>query len=145
MKPKGIIPHHTVTRKDASARLIRKNHMQKRRFKDIGYHFLIRFARRRKEWIIEKGRPIRQKGAHCPGHQDWIGIAVAGEYDDHDLPPGAINCLIYLCAELCAEYGFNPRTKIRPHRDFRDTVCPGDRFVAILPELIEWLVTNLPQ
>lgn len=145
MRPKGIILHHTVTRKDASARLIRKNHMEKRRFKDIGYHFLIRLSRRRGEWIVETGRPCWMRGAHCPGHQDWIGVAVAGDYEEHDLPLAALAHLKAILAQLCAEYELRPKAQVKPHREFRKTLCPGSKFMARFKEIIDYLDMNLPQ
>lgn len=57
-----------------SAQAIRKIHIEERKFKDIGYHYLIL-----KSGKIEKGREENIVGAHCEGYnQSSIGVCLSG-------------------------------------------------------------------
>ena len=46
---------------------------QERGFDGIGYHYFIRC-----DGHVETGRPEYWKGAHCRGHNDKIGVCLAG-------------------------------------------------------------------
>ena len=42
-------------------------------------------------------------------------------------PPGPLwDSLRATCAYICAQYGIAP-TELYGHRDYRNTICPGDR------------------
>ncbi len=52
----------------------RRDHIQHRGFKDIGYHFYVT-----RDGIIHWGRPVEQVGAHCKNHnRHSIGICYEG-------------------------------------------------------------------
>lgn len=70
-----IIIHCAATKGDVSAATIKKWHTETvHKWRDIGYHYVIRF-----NGTIEVGRPIAESGAHAKGHnRDSIGICLAG-------------------------------------------------------------------
>ena len=70
--PRAVI-HHTAT-KDVSIKVIRTYHMEVRGWNDVGYHYLIRT-----NGNVETGRSLGTIGAHAPGRNHWIGIALTGK------------------------------------------------------------------
>jgi N-acetylmuramoyl-L-alanine amidase len=59
------------------AKQIRKWHMEERRWRDIGYHYVIK-----RDGTIELGRPISEAGAHAKGHNEFsVGICLVGGMD----------------------------------------------------------------
>lgn len=120
---RGIVVHHTAGRETASVEEIGRYHVEKRGYKAIGYHFLIR--RGIDGWIVETGRSMATAGAHCPGaNRTHIGVAVAGDWRKIQPPEDAMAVLVMLLTELCATCGIDP-SAIIPHCDRRVTECPG--------------------
>ncbi|HQO23236.1 MAG TPA: N-acetylmuramoyl-L-alanine amidase [Spirochaetota bacterium] len=75
MRPiKKIILHCSDT-ETGNAKAIRKYHIEKKGFADIGYHYVID-----RDGKIETGRDIEKIGAHCEGdNSDSIGICLIGK------------------------------------------------------------------
>ena len=102
------------------------------RFYHIGYHYLI-FPDGR----IEAGRPEHCVGAHARGFNNYLGIALIGDFSSKENPEGAIGpprptpeqmqSLVSLCRSLRIRYGL-PLNRILRHNDVARTQCPGDRF-----------------
>lgn len=75
------------------------------------------------------------QGAQVLGHNaESIGIENEGNYMHADIRPVHYNRLVELCAYACSKYHI-PVSRIKGHRDFNSTDCPGDRLYALLPKL----------
>jgi hypothetical protein len=148
-RPAKILVHHTASANvadtsrgaaDRVARAIQNFHMDSRGWLDTGQHFTISRGgfvlegRHRSLEVLRIGQ--RQvEGAHCTGQNVVaVGIENEGTYIDQD-PPGALwDSLRTTCAHICAQYGIAP-SELYGHRDFKNTICPGDRLYGMLPRL----------
>jgi len=88
---------------------------------DIPYHFMID-----RQGHIYETRPINFPGdtntAYDPaGH---ALIAVMGNYENQTLSQVQLDALIAMTAFLTGEFGV-PLERIRGHKDYADTTCPG--------------------
>lgn len=98
---------------------------RKRGWSGIGYHFVVDL-----DGTVEKGRPIRQKGAHARGHNAYsIGIVYIGGVDRHGNPkdtrtPAQRIALRALIDGLQARY---PAARVLGHRDYPGVhkACPS--------------------
>lgn len=148
-RPVKILVHHTATPNvadlsrpaaDALARGIQNFHMDRRGWLDSGQHFTISRGgfvlegRRRSLEALRSGR-TQVEAAHCTGQNlVSIGIENEGTYSDTG-PPGVLwDRLRDMCTYICRQYGIAP-TEIFGHRDFKDTLCPGDVLYGMLPRL----------
>ena len=120
-----IIVHCTANTATSKISLedIRNFHIQKRGWRDIGYHFVI-FADGR----VEKGRPVQLAGAHCKGHNSHsIGIAYIGGILKDGTPADTRTAkqkeaIIKLIKELKQKY---PNiVRVSGHRDYANKACP---------------------
>ncbi|MHB2026485.1 MAG: peptidoglycan recognition protein family protein [Elusimicrobiota bacterium] len=138
--PERITIHHTagpqtMTLKDTlqEVRFIQDFQQNGRGWDDIGYHFLIDGAGN----IIE-GRPVNVVGSHVKGHNvDNVGIAMMGYFtppvNDH-LTRAQLNSLVDLVRYLSLRYKI-PVSKVRGHRDYEATQCPGNNVYDLLPQI----------
>ncbi len=148
-RPVKILVHHTAGPNQADvsraaafrmARGIQNFHMDVRGWLDSGQHFTISRGgvlmegRHRSLELLRIGK--RQvEGAHCTGQNVVaIGIENEGLYSDVDPPAALWNRLRDTCAHICRQYGIRP-TEIYGHRDFKNTICPGNRLYGMLPRL----------
>ncbi|XP_030385982.1 peptidoglycan-recognition protein SB2 [Scaptodrosophila lebanonensis] len=132
-----IIFHHTVTPPCynpgqclAILRSIQANH-RSRRFRDIGYNFLIGGDGR-----IYEGLGFGIRGEHAPKYNSMsIGVAFIGNYHV-TLPPGqmlqAARTLISIAQQRRA---VQPNFVLLGHCQTKSTVCPGRR---LLDEISKW-------
>jgi N-acetyl-anhydromuramyl-L-alanine amidase AmpD len=148
-RPVRIIVHHTATPNvedysrgaaDHVARAIQNFHMDKRGWIDTGQHFTISrggfvLEGRHRSLEVLRGGRSHVEGAHCSGQNVVaVGIENEGTYTTTE-PPGQLwERLRDLCAYICDRYGIRA-TEITGHRDFKDTICPGDTFYGMLPRL----------
>jgi N-acetylmuramoyl-L-alanine amidase-like protein/putative peptidoglycan binding protein len=148
-RPVRIIVHHTATPNvdDVSrsaaqdlARRIQDFHMDGRGWIDTGQNFTISRGgyvlegRHRSLEVLRAGRR-HVEGAHCTGQNvEAVGIENEGTYTSLTPPDKLWARLRNMCAYICDQYGIEP-TEIGGHRDFKDTLCPGDAFYAKLPRL----------
>jgi N-acetylmuramoyl-L-alanine amidase len=107
----------------------------------VAYHYLVM-----PDGSVKKGRPDRCEGAHARGYNEYIGIAVVGDFSSADNPRGdkgairptaqQMRALSELCRELMRRYDI-PLQRVLRHSDVGRTRCPGDRFpfVALLRTL----------
>lgn len=148
-RPVRILVHHTAgpnardVSRDAGRRMargIQAYHMDRNGWLDSGQHFTIS----RGGFVLE-GRFLslgelnagrRQvEGAHCTGQNVVaVGIENEGTYIGEGPPPALWDSLRALCAYICFRYGIAP-TELYGHRDFKNTICPGDRLYSMLPRL----------
>jgi hypothetical protein len=65
-------------------------------------------------------------GAHCLGHNDWLGVCAEGNYETNGaiMPAAQLKALQALHAMLHKKYGGIPD---RPHKSMsgNSTACPG--------------------
>jgi N-acetyl-anhydromuramyl-L-alanine amidase AmpD len=148
-RPVKILVHHTATPNQADvsreaadrlARGIQNFHMDNRGWLDTGQHFTISRGgfvlegRHRSLEVLREGRQ-HVEGAHCTGQNvESVGIENEGTYSTVTPPDKQWARLRDMCAYICNQYGIAP-TEIAGHRDFKDTLCPGDAFYAMLPQL----------
>lgn len=148
-RPVRIIVHHTATpnvkdfSRDAAefvARKIQEFHMDRRGWIDTGQNFTISRGgyvlegRHRSLEVLRTGRR-HVEGAHCTGQNvEAVGIENEGTYSSLTPPDKQWARLRSMCAYICHQYGIAP-TEIGGHRDFKDTLCPGDTFYEMLPRL----------
>ncbi|WP_199441228.1 peptidoglycan recognition protein family protein [Umezawaea beigongshangensis] len=149
-RPVRILVHHTASDNVedysldaacAQARWIQHVHMDQNGWLDSGQHFTnsrggyLLEGRHQSLDALRAGDHMIQ-GAHCPGQNEAaIGIENEGTYVDAEPPTPQWETLVSFCVYACDQYGISPR-EIFGHRDFyADTVCPGDRFYAMLPRL----------
>lgn len=105
------------------ARKIRKDHMTRNGWSDIGYHYLVDWRGR-----VFEGRPVDQRGAHVRGNnRGSIGIVLMGDFTQGEAPKEQVIALFRLTAWLLEEYGIPPK-EIYGHGDFNNTACPGHCF-----------------
>jgi peptidoglycan hydrolase-like protein with peptidoglycan-binding domain len=148
--PNKILVHHTAfaNTSDTSqagafqlARDIQNLHMDTNGWPDSGQHFTIS----RGGWMMEgRHRSLERLqagsdmviGTHCPGQNSQaIGIENDGTYTSEAPPQALLDSLYGMCAYICWQYGLSA-SEIYGHRDFLSTtVCPGDVFYAMLPQL----------
>ena len=97
----------------------------------------------------ENAKRQQVRGAHALYHNDrTIGIALLGTYDSVTPPAAMVNALVDLLAWKCARWAIDPvgassyvdsrgkRAKldnIVGHRDVRQTLCPGNATLAVMP------------
>lgn len=118
-----IIVHCTATKagQHFDVNDVRRWHLQ-RKFKDIGYHFLILL-----DGTVQQGRPLAEAGAHCTGHNtNSIGVCYVGGLDASGNPadtrtPEQRIALRNLFTTLRRQF---PTAVIHGHRDFAAKACP---------------------
>ena len=142
--PPGIILHHSNTPGRVHGRLVDEKMLDQIHQTDhptwaieykgktyhIGYHYVILA-----NGEIQAGRPEHCQGAHCPKHNNCLGICLVGAFSTAD-PAGwkprvptkpQMASLLMLCEKLMSKYHIPPENVVR-HRDMRMTWCPGSRF-----------------
>ncbi|MCU1430652.1 MAG: hypothetical protein JWL83_4652 [Actinomycetia bacterium] len=162
-----LIVHHTATRNTASdwpaqVRGIYRNTIA-RSYRDMPYHWLIdpngfiyegRWARAVPVNAVPNGEDAQHRsvrGGHALGHNArTIGIALLGNFDDHEPTPASFRALIGLTAWKCERWNIDPQAaspyrrddddtetfpNISGHRRVFSTDCPGRRLNAMLPLL----------
>ena len=120
-----IIIHCSATREgqNIDAEIIDGWH-KARGWRGIGYHYVVLL-----DGIIEYGRPVKDIGAHCQGHNsNSIGVCyIGGVEQDGTTPKDTRTCeqkeaLILLIRVLKL---LHPTATIYGHRDFSDKACPS--------------------
>ena len=126
---KWITVHHSVFTSEGDSlaasldtvQRIQRVHMDNEDYADIGYHYLID----RQGRVIE-GRSLRWQGAHAGGSNNVgnVGICLLGNFEVERPTAAALRSLERLIVELQRELRI-PRRNVRPHRDWKETECPG--------------------
>ncbi|MFQ6605761.1 MAG: N-acetylmuramoyl-L-alanine amidase [Fidelibacterota bacterium] len=93
---------------------------------DNPYHYMIDLA-----GVVYEARPLQYPGdtntAYDPtGH---ALICVLGNYEEQSLSPEQLTTLVRLTAYLSTAYSV-PRDRIKTHRDYTETLCPGKNIYA---------------
>ncbi len=102
----------------------KKDHIQKRKFKDIGYHFYIE-----RDGKLHEGRPLEKVGAHCKLHNTHsIGICYEGGLDENGVAKDTRTAaqrdtLLDLLIRLKQQF---PKALIFGHNEFnKSKACPS--------------------
>lgn len=135
---KFIVIHHTASQKnldhpEVAIQNIYFYHSVRKKWGDIGYHFLID-----PKGNIYEGRFGGDKiiGGHAkPVNKVSIGIGVLGNYDEGEIPVPVMRSLLTITNFLSKKYGIDPDgstiykekkyKNIQGHRDNTKTLCPG--------------------
>ncbi|MGM1061739.1 peptidoglycan recognition protein family protein [Saccharothrix sp. Mg75] len=149
VRPVRILVHHTASANSTDfseahayehARWIQDLHMDTNGWIDSGQHFtnsrggFLMEGRHGSLAALRAGDRVVE-GAHCPGQNTAaIGIENEGTYLTAEPTVLQWDTLVSFCVYTCAQYGIAPG-EIKGHRDYRDTLCPGDRLYALLPRL----------
>ena len=106
----------------------------------VGYHYLIE-----QDGTIKKARNENEIGAHTKGENaDSIGICFAGDFNTGKPTEKQCEMAAHLVEGLMSRWGIQLKN-IFPHRQFRQTDCPGlklkDNWIIInyLERKISWL------
>ena len=120
-----IIVHCAATKPsmDIGAEWIRKIHINEKKYRDIGYHFVIR-----RNGSQEDGRPIDQIGAHCEGHNTGtIGICMAGGISETGRPENNFTPEQFQSVQMLIGYlkeRYPTIIKLSGHNDYANRACP---------------------
>lgn len=99
----------------------------KRKFSDIGYHFVIKGKN------YDEARPLPFQGAHCKGYNHVsVGFCVAADLTKRR--PTFHEVCAVTDAILMAEYEIGHRLKIVGHNDLGKTLCPGPDLVSAVQQ-----------
>lgn len=133
--PSRITIHHTVTPTNdslspqARLRQIQSFHQDVRGWCDIGYQFLV--SRDGRLW---EGRGATRLGAHVANANSGnVGISVMGTYTSTQPTEPQLDRIATLVRGLHSQYGIAINSdRIKGHRNFGGTSCPGDALYAKL-------------
>lgn len=159
-----IVIHHTAMKPSSSdsvdsgmalARAIQRDHMNRKvnatnYWIDSGHNFLnsigghIFEGRHRTLEAISQGKCVVSAHANSSSGNKCPGIENEGNYMTKTMSQVQWDSLVALCADLCRNLNIAP-TKIRGHRDFSATSCPGDWLYGQLPRLIADVTMKLSE
>ncbi|MFC1666570.1 N-acetylmuramoyl-L-alanine amidase [Candidatus Omnitrophota bacterium] len=133
-KWKYIIVHHSAT-DVGNALAFDYVHSKKRRWKGLGYHFVIDNGTSGKNdgQIEISPRWLHQEsGAHCKANgmnYKGIGICLVGNFSEEKVTPKQMESLVFLVSHL-KEYYDIPDSRILGHNNVKgaSTECPGKKF-----------------
>jgi hypothetical protein len=114
--------------------------MDRRGWLDTGQHFTISrggfvLEGRHRSLEVLRGGQRQVEGAHCTGQNIVaVGIENEGTYMSVEPTRALWDRLRLMCAYICQQYGIAP-TELYGHRDFKDTLCPGDVLYGQLERL----------
>ena len=155
--PKYVVIHHTASPNPPNhssqgteagakkyARDIQNFHMDVRKWSDSGHNFLNTTAgillegRHGTLDAVKQGQSVQsahaaKQGNRLAGGNRSPGIENEGTFMTHKMEATQWNSLVELCVALCESCDIKP-ANIRGHREFSNTLCPGD-----------WLFTQLPK
>jgi hypothetical protein len=156
--PKFIIIHHTASLNPPNhaskgteagakkyARDIQKFHMDTNGWSDSGHNFLNTTAgillegRHGTLDAVKEGQCVQsahaaKQGNKLAGGNQSPGIENEGTFMTHTMEAKQWNSLVELCVELCKSCNIVP-ANIRGHKDFSNTLCPGNWLYNQLPKL----------
>lgn len=113
-----IIIHHRAG--DGDVQSIHNAHLNNG-WSGIGYHYYVR-----KNGSIYTGRPEYASGAHTVDYNSQsIGVCFEGNFENEKMKAMQINAGRELINHLKSKY---PKAKIKRHKDFNSTACPGKNF-----------------
>ncbi|XP_072743376.1 peptidoglycan recognition protein 3 [Anoplolepis gracilipes] len=140
----NVIIHHstgpsceTQAKCQLNVRGIQNEHMNNRRWSDIGYNFLVG-----EDGNVYEGRGWGKKGAHSvPFNSKSIGICIIGNYSNRTPKAAAIEAVAKLIARGVDNGEIKSNYKLLGHRQTWPTACPGDSFYTMLQSWPHWTET----
>ncbi|MBD2098361.1 N-acetylmuramoyl-L-alanine amidase [Trichocoleus sp. FACHB-591] len=165
--PRFIVIHHTVTPNPPNARshgtlqgakqfaLDTQRDMMspERGFSDSGHNFLnttgglILEGRHGSLDAVKRGLCVQsahtaQDPGKLAGGNSSPGIENEGNFMEFHMGQKQWDSLVELCASLCKSCKISPKN-IRGHREFSQTICPGDWLFSQLPRLRKEVASRL--
>lgn len=119
----GVMLHHTAGNTSETRDSIRKTHITKNKWGDIGYHYVIEIHSGKT--YVKTGRDLKYQGAHAgvdKYNNSYIGVCVVGNYETNRMPESIYNQLIGNICDIMKKksvFGF------AGHREVKATACPG--------------------
>jgi MYXO-CTERM domain-containing protein len=139
--------HHTATAlpdsmtPKARLREIQAYHMYSAGYCDIGYHVLV-------DWngAAWQGRNEKVVGAHTKDHNTGnVGISFMGTYTNRSATSAQITKGAKILRWLHTAYGIAlNRDRIKGHRQYNATACPGDKLYSQLNGMVEQARNGTP-
>ena len=140
-----IVEHYSWTAPGdgSDMKKIERIHVDQNGWNGVGYHYGVH-----EDGRISFGRPEWARGAHTRGKNDrkigvmWFGGRKAGSQDGHDTrTPAQKAALERLYADIKTRH---PIKRIRGHRDYVATQCPGYDVQAWRAKKKQTRVTDAP-
>ena len=125
----GMDAFTTESRSSASARLerIRRGHLARGAWGDIGYHYAIDPAGR-----VWQCRELTWQGAHVKNqNQGNLGILVMGNYDQQSLTVVQQRAVQEFISSQMRQYGVHA-SRVHTHQELAPTACPGRSLQAYM-------------
>ena len=125
----GMDSFTTTSRSSASARLeqIRRGHLARGSWGDIGYHYAIDPAGR-----VWQCRELTWQGAHVKNqNQGNLGILVMGNYDEQSLTVVQQRAVQEFVSSQMRNYGVRA-SRVHTHQELAPTACPGRSLQAFM-------------
>lgn len=127
-----LVVHHSVlyeTDDAATMREIQNQHMDMRRWADIGYHFGVG-----RSGEVFEGRALAVRGTHVEGYNTGsVGVVFLGNFEEATPADAQIEAGRHLIDWLALRLDL---THLAGHRDFNDfTECPGAHMLPYLQML----------
>ena len=130
-----LVVHHSETSMDSETfQNIRRHHIEKNKWADIGYHAVIDMRGR-----IYAGRPESVQGAHVKessGNVASLAVCVIGHFDREHPTKEQWLSLVGVLERWCRQHGLVPSAEtIVGHKDFKGVTksCPGKNLHDQLP------------
>jgi N-acetyl-anhydromuramyl-L-alanine amidase AmpD len=123
---RAVVVHHSAT-ESGGAGAFRVLHRLVRGWNDVGYHFVIGNGTHTGDGLLERGRPVRCRGAHARGANEFsLGVCLVGDFSTGNPTPRQMSTLGRLLAGLLKEHGLS-RAAVMLHRQVEGsrTECPG--------------------
>lgn len=120
----GLLLHHTAGATKDTVESIRKIHINANGWGDIGYHFFIEIDEKGRGHL-KTARDTKYWGAHAgvdKYNENYIGLAVAGNYSVSSMPEDLYNDMISAICQLFKKYNL---THLKGHKEVKATECPG--------------------
>lgn len=125
----GVMLHHTAGTQAETVASIRKTHITKNKWGDIGYHYVLEI--KNGKGYLKTGRSLKYQGAHAgidKYNNGYIGLCIPGNYETGKMPDSIYSDIINAICRLyekmnevqgSCSYGF------LGHREVKATACPG--------------------
>ena len=111
-----IIVHCSASDTTTKVSDIYRWHVVENGWDNIGYHVIIDM-----EGQSHRGRPLKEIGAHCYGHnKDSIGVCLIGGKDQFDYTQSQLDELRITCDFYSAKFS----ATVHGHNEFSSKLCP---------------------
>ncbi|XP_011497199.1 PREDICTED: peptidoglycan-recognition protein SC2-like [Ceratosolen solmsi marchali] len=140
--PTHVIIHHSATDTcttravcQAKIRAFQKYHMNDKKWKDIGYNFIIG-----EDGNIYEGRGWGKNGAHTIDYNNRsIGICIIGTYQNRIPNIVAIKAIKNLISYGVTTGNISNNYILIGHRQADSTSCPGEKLYQFIQTLPHWM------